>query len=358
MAILPITNRIYTPSKTTYNKQIGHKSTNPTFKGTYTDGPCPIIDNGIKQLKSKIDTVIKPYAETNKELFTSLLKIGYASQEKLKMINRYETKLIQMQLDAVNSPKIKQNSQEAMIYKNYLLNLSHFNSLIEYTQKNPKFATEKILHTIKISKPKMTRDSEEFKKLKPLYIKANEIRAQMSEDFNRINDQKSPHFIQGIKELDTQNKTAAALILMSDYPEYNAIIKEYDRILTNRKENIEPLYRILERIEDLNNKIQNFEEQKQNKQSILNDISNFVNANKDYETNSLSARTIQENYNALIANTQDVIDKNSTELENYRKEHQVNISQRIIDRTLKMQDKINKQLNILIAEEKRNLYYK
>ena len=69
-----------------------------TFNGSDTYQGSSFIDKQINDLKNNIETKISPLKDKYKQEFLQVGLIGYDSQEKLKLIRKYETALMNKKL--------------------------------------------------------------------------------------------------------------------------------------------------------------------------------------------------------------------------------------------------------------------
>ena len=328
----------------------------PTFSGKDRFEGKSIIQTGLDELKADIEEEIIPYREKYKDTFIQLGKIGYDSQEKLKLVKDYETRLMNKKLNAENNETFIQASKNALQFEKYKNNIDEFERTAEFVQKNDYYSNPEILKTIDKNRSKMIRDAKEFAKLEPLYNKTNETKAQMNTDLEQISSKNLPDFHNKIKALDEQNKMAAMLMFISEYPDTTNICNEYKSILKDYNEKKILMYDLLDRIGRLSYNIQKFKERKNNFEENINDINKFIEENKSYKTENISEKEIRTTYDKLLKNADNTIAMHSKNLQNYAAAHPAEISPRIADRTFKMQAKILKQLNTMIWNEKQKFY--
>lgn len=357
MRILPIISNIqtvYNPNKNyTRNNTL---RINPSFGSEDRFQKSDVLLNPqINQIKSDIQNIVEPFLEENKERFIMLGEIGYDSQEKLKLIKDYETRLMQKKFNAAQNEAFKNLTQNAILYEKYKNNIQEFERTAQFVQNHKMYSTDKILNAIENGRKKIYRDSEEFKKLKPYYDKFQEVKTNMDKELDNISSKNIPEFSKQIKNLDEQNRTAVMLFLISCYTDANDIKKEAQLLLSDCK-NHKISYDIFKRIEKINYKIQQFEENTENKKSITDPIDKFLEENKDYKKTNIPENEICKIYEKLLANTDKTISKYANELIEYNQSNKIKISPRIIDRTYNSQARINKHLNELILQEKEKFY--
>ena len=311
------------------------------------------VNEQIRQLENDVNNKVLPYRDEHREKFIALGKIGYDSQEKLKLVRAYETELMNKKFDAGETETFKNASQNARIYEQYNRNIKEFERNEQFVQEHPQYASSELLQAIEKGREKVYRDSEEFEKLKPHYEKFQEIQEQMDDELSDVSSAALPEFHEKIKQLDMQNKTAAMLFLVSGYTDVQEIKKETGDIIQEYKEN-KVSYDILKRLEKVNYKIQKFEED--DKTSVLESIDNFLEENKNSEAAELTKDEIHQTYKTLLENTDEIILKYTGEMTAYNEANLVKISPRIMDRTFKSQEKTNKIINELILNEKEKYY--
>ena len=148
----------------------------PTFSGKDRFEGKSIIQTGLDELKADIEEEIIPYREKYKDTFIQLGKIGYDSQEKLKLVKDYETRLMNKKLNAENNETFIQASKNALLFEKYKNNIDEFERTAEFVQKNDYYSNPEILKTIEKNRSKMIRDAKEFTKIETLYNKTNETK--------------------------------------------------------------------------------------------------------------------------------------------------------------------------------------
>ncbi len=349
---------ILNPFKPQYSREKNTplSSSQPVFTSNDRFEANSIVKTELDSIATDIKEEIIPYREKYKNTFIQLGKIGYDSQEKLKLVKNYETMLMNKKFNAANNEIFKQASKNALLYEKYKNNIDEFERTAQFAQKNNYYSNTEIVKLINTSRPKMIRDAEEFSKLEPTYNKVNETTELMNADLEKICSGNLPNFHNKIMALNEQNKTAAMLMFISDYPDTTNICNEYKNILNEYQTKKLPMYDLLKKIEKLSYKIQKFKENQENSEERLAEINRFVEENKNYKTENISEKTIKTTYDKLLKNTDDTIIKYSKDLQDYVNKHPVNISPRITDRTFKMQARIIKQLNELIWQEKQKFY--
>ena len=356
MRILPITSNIQTVYNLNKNYTGNKTAINPSFgnKDRFQKSD-ELLNPQINQIKNDIQNIVEPFLEENKTRFIMLGKIGYDSQEKLKLIKDYETRLMQKKFNAAQNETFKNLTQNALLYEKYENNIKEFERTAQFVQSHKMYSTDKILNAIENGRKKIYRDSEEFEKLKPHYDKFQEVKTNMDKELVNISSKNIPEFSKQIKNLDEQNKTAVLLFLISGYTDANDIKREAQQLISDCK-NHKISYDILKRFEKINYKLQQFEESTANKNSVIDSIDKFIEENKDYKKTNPTENEICKIYEKLLADTDKTISKYSNELLEYNQTNKTQISPRIIDRTYKSQAKVNKQLNELILLEKEKFY--
>ena len=355
MRISPIGQTIYlkTQNKTTKNSKY-HANTNYSFTGN-NNSINTLIESQLENIEHEINEYILT-PENNKEKFIQIGKIGYDSQEKLKLIKKYENTLFQKKFNALNLNTIKEIIPNALLYEQYLKNTKEFERNADYINTHPIYATEDIINTITKNRNKIYRDDTEFEKLKPSYIKLKEVQNSLQNDLDKISSKNNPLFYQQIQNLDEQNKLAAMLILISGTLEVSDIIKESTQIKKDYQNKTQPRNQILERIEKLNKKIEHYKFENSNTIDYTIDIDQFLEKNKNYKTKNISEKEINETYKDLILQVENTILKYTEELQDFANNNPIKLSPRIIDRTFQSQAKINNGINKLILEKKNNFY--
>lgn len=358
MKVLPISVNIY--SSGLQNKNVNNNSSSynikPVFTGEdrfYHSGD--FFDNQVNQLQKDVQNIILPYQEQHKEQFRLLGKIGYDSQEKLKLINKYETELMNKKFSAMRGEKFKKSVQNAMLYEKYASNIQEFERIVRFVEVHPTYSTDRILNEINKSRVKMHRDDGYFQTLKPYHDKYIEIKQNIDEELDNISSKNLPEFHEKIKQLNEQNKTAVMLFLISGYTDAADITTEAEQIIKDYKSK-KISYDTIKRFEKLNYKIQKFEENEKDNAVVFETIDKFLSENKYYHTTNLSEEEIHHTYKLLLAKTDTIIEKAQKDIEKYNQTHQIKINSRIIDRTYKSQAKINKILAELIQKEKEKIY--
>ena len=354
MRIFPIVQNYGTAVQYKNNRVVQNKQIPFASGGSYNMGA--ITEHRLKELKTVIDTEIRPNYENNRDLYIRLAKIGYDSQEKLKRINYYETKLMHTKLSAPDNPEFKKVQELLKPYETYQNNIKEFERTEEFVKTRPIYKTDEILNAIEKSRPKIYRDREEFEKLTPLYERFSKEKIKLDNDLEKIISKNNPEFFAKIQKLNDENKEAVLLFMISDFQESADIIKEYEDIVkAGRDKKNSPLV-IYERTEKLAHIIDNLLYDRDKKERINNEIKDYIENHKNYEKENLSAEEIEKEYKNLIKQAQTAISRSGKTLENKLPEYQTQISPRISDRAIKAQARAIKHINNLIQQEKEKMY--
>lgn len=353
MKILPVNLRVF-PSANKLNAsqtpvvKLFFNGKNDSFE---RKNSC--MDKQITELENDVNNKVLPYIEEHREKFVALGKVGYESQEKLKLVRVYETELMNKKFGAGKNETFQNASQNARIYEQYDKNIKEFERNERFVHDHPEYASDELLQAIKKGREKVYRDCEEFEKLRPHYEKSQEIREQMDSELSDVSSAALPEFHEKIKQLDMQNKNAVMLFLVSGYTDAQEIKKDTVDIVQEYKEN-KVSYDILKRLEKVNYKIQKFEED--DKTAVMESIDNFLEENQNSDAADLTEDEINKTYKTLLEKTDEIILKYTGEIAAYNEANPVKISPRIMDRTFKSQEKINKTISKLIQKEKEKFY--
>lgn len=359
MRILPVVTRFFTnnTNTNTINRQNAFKPQFTADDANDTFQSYSILDLQINEMQDEIENKIKPYKEMIKEKFNIIGKIGYDTQEKLKLIRTSETELMNKKFEANEQPVFKKADKRTEPYEKYQKNIKEFETTEKFVKNSSYYSTPQILKTIEKSRAKVYRDTDEFSKLQPLYDTIQNTKNEMSDELDLINSHNLPEFSQKIKELDDKNLTAVMLALVSGYPDAVAICKKSDDILKAYKEKSQPSFKLLEQVEALNGEIQRFDgKSSDNNRKVVEEMDKFIDENIDYEDNILSKSEINQTYQKLLQDANIAIKKYTDRLAKHLAEDKTTVSPRIIDRTLKSQAKANKTINELIQKEKQKFY--
>ena len=356
MRILPVVSRFFTNNANTgtINRQNAFKPQFTADDANDTFQSYSILDMQIDEMQDEIENKIKPYKEMIKDRFSIIGKIGYDTQEKLKLIRSYETQLMNKKFDADKHPAFKKAEMKTNPYEQYEKNIKEFERSENLVKNNPYYS--EITDAVEKKRAKIYRDTDEFAKLQPLYEKIQNTKQDMSEELDGVNSQALPEFYSKVKTLDDKNRTAVMLALVSGYPDAIGICKKSDAILNAYHEKNEPSFKLLERVETLNGEIQRFEHSIEDNSATLNEIDKFIDENKDYENNTLQTSEIKNTYQDLLQKADNIINRHAQKLVDFFSTDTTKVSPRIIDRTLKSQAKANKAVNELILKEKQKIY--
>ena len=358
MKVLPINVNIFSSEIKNKKSINNHYSSNikPAFTGKDSfQRTNEFYDTRINQLHNDIQNIIVPFNEQHKEQFIQLGKIGYDSQEKLKLINRYENELMRKKFSAMDGEEFKKAAQKAMLYEKYAANIQNFERTAQFVEEHPAYATDKILREINNGRTNIDSADSYFKTLKPFYDKYNEVKQTMDEDLDNISSKNLPEFREKIVKLDEQNKTAVLLFMVSGYTDAADITNETEQLIKDYKDK-KVSFETLKRLEKINYKIQRFEENQNDSTSVFETIDQFLSENKDYRATNLSEEDIHQTYEKLLSDADAVIKNFFDSIVEYNQTHPVKLDRRIIDRTYKAQAKLNKTLDELIQKEKEKFY--
>ena len=351
MKILPLVSYKTNNTRNFENnkKQI---SMTPVFTSNDSAQFGTVLDSQIFNLKEIFDKEINPYINQNKPKFTQIGKIGYDSQEKLKLAQNLSQQLFNKKIDFENQNTFKKVKKVIDPYEKYLSNIKEF----EYTSKiilnNENYATPEIKNFIKKNTHKIYQEDEEFNKIKPLYEEYNSTKEELNQNLDKININNKPDFTRRLKVLDKTNREAVMLILVSGYTDMIKLSTEAEDLFIDYKEKNEPNFKLMERANRLYYAAQQFQEQTMNNNSIDSEINYFLLENKNYISENLTKSEISTEYNELFNKTDNIINLHAQKLNEFYKENPIKTSPRIIDKTLKAQEKVNKQLNQMLLAEK------
>ncbi len=338
-------------------KENSNMTSNLHFCSNDTFHRGSIIETEISNLKENIENNLDPYRDKYSEKYKLTGLIGFDSQEKLKLVQDFEQKLFQKNFNYMDNPVFKKVERVTDLYKEYQNNIREFENNAKIAENNKFISTPELKDAIEKRRLKMYRDQEEFEKIKPLYDVSVETQREIAKDLEDLNSKKPYEFVNGIKQLNEQNKGAIFFMLTSGYPEMlkiyadaNTLIKEAENPKTNH-------YDLMQRLEKINNNIEMLKRTIENTDEENNkELEEFLEKNKDYKQKNLSDEEIKNEYNKLLQTADKIIHKHTKELDNYYLTNPVKLSPRLIDRTLKTQKRINKEINLLIYKEKEKKY--
>lgn len=340
------------------NQMYRIKKENTSLKSNDQISFGTILDRQIGELKQTFEDEILPFKEKNLPKYIQIGKIGYDSQEKLKIAKDYAQELFNKKFTYQENTVLKNVKKSVEPYEKYLKNIKEFEKTSGFIQNNENYSTAEIRQFIKKSTPKIYQGSEEFEKLKPLYDKYELTKDNIDAELDAAGIQTRPEFAKQLEKLDTQNKEAVMIMLISGYPEMLKITTDAQKLFKDYSEKNEPLYKLLERTEKLNEDTQNFIKNNiDNSTRIDNEIELFLEKNKNYKEVNLSAEEIKTTYIELINQTDKIIEKHTGVLNSYYNSQKIKVSPRIIDKTLKAQERVNKKLNELLLQEKQKFYH-
>ena len=333
------------------------KTTASSFRSNDRTSFGTILDRQIAELKETFDSEINPFFEEIKPKYIQIGKIGYDSQEKLKIVNNYTQKLFQKRFTYEENPVLQKVKKYVEPYEQYRQNIKTFERTSNFIQNSEIYSTPEIKKFIEKNKAKIYQDAEEFEKLKPLHDKYEQTKDLISTELEAKVIQNRPEFAKKIEELNYQNKEAVMLMLVSGYPEVLKLTTDAGNLFKDYNEKKEPLYKLMERAEKLSYDAQDFQmNTMENRAHIDDEIDSFLKRNKNYLSENLSEDEIKTVYSELLEKADSIIEKNTQSLDKYYTSHQIKISPRVIDRTLNAQNRVNKKLNALLLQEKQKIY--
>lgn len=352
ISILPFTRLQNTQPVNKQPQMIAFTSGNDTFiHGS-------ILDREINELKEVVQNEINPFIDKNKENYNKIGKIGYASQEKLKLVQSLEQQLFQKKFNALDNNTFKEVEQVTGIYEKYKDNIRQFEQTSKNIATSTMYSTPELLKTIEKSRPKVYQGEDEFNKIQPLYQEYNNTKDIINKDLDNVSIKKTPEFDAKVKELQNQNTTAIFIMLNSGYVDMLKISNDAGQLFKDYEEKNEPAYKLLDRAERLNCEIQKFQNNMGNYHNQDEEIEKFIEENKSYETTSLSKEEIKKVYGFLFKDADMIINFYSDNLYDYFQTNPVKLSPRIIDKTFKAQEKANRNINKLLQKEKQAFYEK
>ncbi len=353
MKISPV-NMFYSQNSTNIR---GRKTTAPAFRSNDRTSFGTILDRQIEELRETFDNEIKPFFEENKPKYIQIGKIGYDSQEKLKIINGFSQELFQKRFTLEENPVLQKVKKSVEPYEQYRQNIKTFERTSNFIQNSEIYSTPEIKNFIEKNRTKIYQDTEEFEKLKPLHDKYEQTKEIINTELEKNGVSSRPEFVEKLQKLDYQNKESVMLMLVSGYPEVVKITTDAEKLFKDYDEKKEPVYKLMERAEKLNYETQDFQMNTlANRAHIDDEIDNFLDRNKNYISENLKVDEIKAVYSELLEESDHIIEKHTNSLEEYYISHPVKTSPRIIDRALNAQNHVNKKLNALLLQEKQKFY--
>lgn len=350
MKILPI--NIYS-AKNIRNSQNKIYNSNPIFTSqndSFESSPKSMIDVQFETLENKIANNVQPYLDATKDKFIKVAKIGYDSQEKLKIVQNGEQRLFSNTISALKNDSFENAKKITEPYKKYQDNIKYFESTAK-NMETSSFSTPEIENYIEQNRERMYQNSEEVEKLEPIYNKVEETKNNMLEELDKYTFKNRK-----VKELADVNKSATVGLLFSGYQEANDIIKEFNNLKSGYKNKSIPMYQLEKRLEKMHYSIDGFNPTSEKKKEDLEYIDRFLEKNKDYYATTVSKDYIENVYKILNKKSDDTIEKYSNDLDEYIELNSPHLNQNIINKTIETQNNINEELNNLIQIEKNKFY--
>ena len=351
MKILPVTinnyNQLYQSNPPKYQK-----ISQPAFCGQDTFKTGSILDSEINNIKEELKATVDPYKIKYKDKFIQIGKIGYASQEKLKLAKEYQKQMFEKQFNATNNDTFKKIEKVTDLYKNYTQGINNFERTAEFIQSREIYSTPQLLNAIEKNRPKIYRDKEEFEKIKPLYNKYQNTKSKIDEELNRLTEKQNTEFAEKRTKLDEQNKEAVFIFLASGYMDMQNIYKDAKSLFADYEQKKYPQYELLQRAEKLNECIDRFKKNLNYSEENQTNWDKFIETNKNYENFPLSTEEIKEKYETNLRTADKIIQKHTQNLEEYYLKNPVKLSPRIVSRALNAQNKGNTRINTRLLTEK------
>ena len=316
------------------------------------------LDNKIIELKNNIDSVISPFKQQYGGQFILLGQIGFDIQEKLKLSGKYETQLLRKKIYAADNKTFKQAERKTADYKKYMENIKEFKRYEKLSEREPYSSNPIILKTIADNREKFTCDDDEFNKLKIYYDTVIGTKSSMSEELDNINLKNFPETAEKIKALKDKHITVLSMFLFSDYFLMADIYKSYNEITTAYRDKTLPADMLLEKIYRQEENLQKFAENDNNRTDSLNMISDFLQDNNNFKTESISKEEINSVYKKLTAKADKIIAEYADYLKKYNADTKIKIDKKLINKTLKSQNSINTLLSSLVQKEQEKMYKK
>ncbi len=355
MRILPVNFNNYNP---VYNTKTQKSTMTPVFNGQDTFKSGSVLDMEISNIKEGIKNTVDPYKDKYNEKFIQAGKIGYESQEKLKLAKEYHQTLWNKRFNAGNNAVFKKVEKTTDLYEKFSQNVNNFERTAEFIQSREIYSTHDLLNAIDKYRPKVYKDKEEFEKIKPLYDKYQAAKTKTDEDLEALIMHENPEFRTKMQKLDEQNKEAVFIFLTSGYMEMQNIYKGAKTLFADYEQKKYPQYELLQRAEKINEDIARFKETIQNSDETQKNIDDFIQRNHDYEKNPLTKEEIKQEYETRLNKADKIIQKHAGELEEYYTNNPVKLSPRIVSRALNAQNKANNTINQLLQNEKEKQYNK
>lgn len=357
MKILPVNIFRHRDLSITNSKKDKNAVLSTPFTSNDTAHFGSILDMQIGELKEIFENEINPFIEKNKPMYIQIGKIGYDSQEKLKLAKNLNQQLFNKKFDLENNITIKKVEKTVEPYRKYLDNIKEFEQTSRFILNSKYYATPEMVRFIEKSRPKIYQGSTEFSKIKPVYDEYNQTKQNIDNDLNNIGLQSNPEFARKLKDLDNQNRTAVMLMLVSGYPDMLKLSGDAEKLFKDYKEHTQPVFKLMEQTERLTYDTRHFQEHSLSNRSELDkEIKDFIDANKNYKSENLTEEEINTVYNEFIIAADNTINSHAKKLETFVKDNPFKVSPRIIDKTLKAQQRTNKQLSILLQKAKEEFY--
>ena len=316
------------------------------------------LDNKIIELKNNIDSVISPFKQQYDGQFIRLGQIGIDIQEKLELSEKYETQLLLKKIYAADNKTFKQTERNTADYKKYMENTEEFKRYEKLSEREPYSSNPIILKTIADNREKFTGNDDEFNKLKTYYDTVIGIKSSMYEELDKINLKNFPGTAEKIKTLRDKHITVLSMLLFSDCLLMTDICKSYNEITTAYRDKTLPAVMLLEKIFAAEENLQKFAGNDNNRTDSLNMISDFLQDNNNFKTESISKEEINSVYKKLTTKADKIIAEYTDYLKKYNADTKIKIDKKLINKTLKSQNSVNTLLSSLVQKEKEKMYKK
>lgn len=311
------------------------------------------IDKDIIVLKQNIDEVILPFKKQYAKQFSQLGQIEYETQEKLDLVNSQEAKLLLKKIEAEDNKAFKNTETKTVDYKKYIDNIEEFKFYEELAKKEPFLHNQAVKEKINAGRERFKGEINEFNKFKPYYDTVQNTKHNMREELDKITLKSLPDVAEKIKNLKDKHRTAAGLLLFSDCRKINEIYKEYNAIAECNKDTNADIYKLQKRIALLHDDLKKFAEN-DNKEDSIDMINKFLDENSDNKIQDITKEEIKSVYEQLYTEADAVTAKYSEYLKKYDTDNKIEIDKKLINKTLKYQESVNKELASLIQKEKIN----
>lgn len=314
------------------------------------------------ELEKTVKYDIEPFMADSRDLYMSVGKLGYDTQETLKIFHQKESDLMNLKIDKTNqdsNPYTAKYKKYSVPFNEYTSNLREYNGYLQ-TSKLEMYDTPE-LHSKLNKASALYKENPEIEKIKPLMLMEKEAFNEIDTEFEKIKlENSNKNLFEKLRNLREQLTGAQYYMVVTPYNDavkLKMAAEDISKSLSNPK--ISPLTK-LDNIERANNTAYKILETKKLFYKNKESMKKFVQESKD---NVLPSQAEIESAYGKLNKSCETVYKNTFEKVSdfYQREYvgkKSSVNLKSLSMTIKEQKKANSEIQQIINKIKQDFITK